>query len=148
MACLSKGLAAPVGSLLGGRRDAIDAAREERSALGGNLRQGGVVGAAGIVALETMVDRLAEDHTRARRLAGALAELFPGSVDPESIHTNIVCADERALPQDLLVRLEAEGVLGGTIDARTVRFVTHHDIDDAAIERAIGALRAVARGES
>jgi threonine aldolase len=146
MACLSKGLGAPVGSLLFGEFDVIAAAREERSVLGGNLRQGGVVAAAGIVALESMVERLDDDHRRARRLADALAELFPGSVDPDEIRTNIVCAPLAAFPDDVVVRLEREGVRCGTIDARTVRFVTHHDVDDVAIERAIDALRTVAHG--
>jgi threonine aldolase len=144
MACLSKGLGAPMGSLLGGPDDVIEAAREERAVLGGNLRQGGVVAAAGIVALETMMERLVDDHRRARRLAEALAELFPDSVDPAAIRTNVVCAPLRALPADLVARLGARGVRCGTIDARTVRFVTHLDIDDGAIEQAICALRAIA----
>ncbi|MEX2256968.1 MAG: GntG family PLP-dependent aldolase [Acidimicrobiia bacterium] len=144
MACLSKGLAAPVGSLLCGSADVIAAAREERSVVGGNLRQGGVVAAAGVVALETMVDRLAEDHVRARRLAEVLAELFPGSVDPGSVRTNIICTSLVALPDGIVARLEARGVRSGTIDARTVRFVTHHDVDDPGIERSVDALRAIA----
>jgi threonine aldolase len=147
MACLSKGLCAPVGSLLCGAEAAIAAAREERSIFGGNLRQGGVVAAAGIVALETMVERLGDDHRRARRLAYALAELFPGSVDPESIRTNIVCASLDAFPSDLIARLDALDVRCGTIDARTVRFVTHHDVDDRALDGAIDALRIIERGE-
>jgi threonine aldolase len=145
MACLSKGLAAPVGSLLFGATDVIDAAREERSVLGGNLRQGGVVAAAGIVALETMFERLADDHRRARRLAEGLAELFPESVDPATVRTNIVCASLDALPESVVERLEASGVRCGTIDARTVRFVTHLDVDDRGIDRALDALRALAR---
>jgi threonine aldolase len=144
MACLSKGLAAPMGSLLGGPADVIEAAREERAVLGGNLRQGGVVGAAGIVALETMTERLVDDHRRARRLAEALADLFPGSVDPATIRTNIVCAPLRAFPPDVVARLGAHGVRCGTIDARTVRFATHVDVDDGGIEHTICALRTIA----
>jgi threonine aldolase len=144
MACLSKGLGAPMGSLLGGSADVIDAAREERARLGGNLRQGGVVAAAGIVALETMIDRLADDHRRARRLAEALADQFPDSVDPASIRTNIVCARLRALPLDVVARRGAHGVRCGTIDGSTVRFVTHLDVDDDGIEHAICALRSIA----
>jgi threonine aldolase len=144
MACLSKGLGAPVGSLLFGSAAVVAEAREERAVLGGNLRQGGVIAAAGIVALETMVDRLEDDHRRARRLADALAELFPGSIDPSTVQTNIVCAPLDALPDELVARLETHGVRCGTIDARTVRFVTHHDVDDRAVDRAIDALRAIA----
>ena len=140
MFCLSKGLAAPVGSLLAGPADVIGEARDQRARLGGGMRQAGVIAAAGVVALETMVERLAEDHIRARRLADALAERFPGSVDPDSVRTNIVCADAAALPPDLLERLGALGVRAGTIDQATVRFVTHKDVDDADLDRAIAAL--------
>jgi threonine aldolase len=145
MACLSKGLAAPMGSLLCGSIDVVAAAREERSAVGGNLRQGGVVAAAGLVALETMVERLAEDHRRARRIAEVLAELFPGSIDPDAVRTNIVCAVGAALPAAIVARLAEHQVLCGTIDARTVRFVTHYDVDDADVERCVDALRTIAR---
>ncbi len=146
MFCLSKGLSAPVGSLLCGSRAAIDEARDHRSRLGGQMRQAGVIAAAGVVALETMVERLADDHARARDLADALAELFPGSVDPAAVETNIVCARAAALPADLLDRLAAEGVLAGTIDVDTVRFVTHHDVDDAGLGRAVAALRRISAG--
>jgi threonine aldolase len=144
MFCLSKGLGAPMGSVLCGPGDVITAAREERSRLGGLLRQGGIVAAAGIVALETMVDRLADDHTRARRLAAVLADRFPGSVDPATVRTNIVCAPFAALPDKIVERLEERGVRSGTIDARTVRFVTHKDVDDAGLDLAIDALHAIA----
>ncbi len=140
MFCLSKGLSAPVGSLLCGAADAIAVAREDRSRLGGGMRQAGVIAAAGVIALETMVDRLADDHVRARRLAGVLADRFPGSVDPADVETNIVCACASALPADLLTSLAERGVLAGTIDVDTVRFVTHKDVDDADLERAIAAL--------
>ena len=89
MVCLSKGLAAPVGSLLCGPRAVIDEARADRHRLGGAWRQAGILAAAGIVALETMVERLADDHRRARSLAVALAERWPASVDPEAVRTNI-----------------------------------------------------------
>lgn len=144
MFCLSKGLSAPVGSLLCGAADLIAEARVERSRLGGGMRQAGVIAAAGVVALETMVERLAEDHARARRLAEALADRFPGSVDPAGVETNIVCADARALPAGLLEDMVREGVRAGTIDQHTVRFVTHKDVDDADLERAIEVLGKVA----
>jgi threonine aldolase len=140
MFCLSKGLAAPVGSLLCGARDAIGEARRDRSRLGGGMRQAGVIAAAGIVALETMVDRLRDDHARARTLAVALAARFPGCVDPERVETNIVCALADRLPREILPALAAVGIRAGTIDADTVRFVTHKDVDDADIARTVAAL--------
>jgi threonine aldolase len=144
MFCLSKGLAAPVGSVLCGTRAHVHAARAHRARLGGQMRQAGVIAAAGIVALETMVERLADDHARARRLAEVVAELFPDSVEPATVHTNIVCARARAFPRNLLDALEAEGVLAGTVDPDTVRFVTHKDIDDAGLEHVVAVLRRLA----
>jgi threonine aldolase len=144
MFCLSKGLSAPVGSLLCGPSDVIGEAVLERKRLGGGMRQAGVVAAAGIVALERMVERLADDHARARRLATVLSELFPGSVEPARVRTNVVCCEASALPSDLLPRLRASGVLAGTIDSRTVRFMTHKDVDDADVERVVGELKQIA----
>jgi threonine aldolase len=109
------------------------------------MRQAGVIAAAGVVALETMVERLADDHARARTLAEVLADVFPGSVDPEGVETNIVCARAGALPADFLDALEAEGVRAGTIDVETVRLVTHHDVDDDGLARAVDALRRIGR---
>ena len=145
MFCLSKGLSAPVGSLLCGPRALITEAREQRARLGGGMRQAGVIAAAGVVALETMVERLADDHARARTLADVLAEVFPDCVDPALVETNIVCARAAALPPDLLDALRVEGVLAGTIDVDTVRFVTHREVDDAGLGRAVDALRRIAR---
>jgi threonine aldolase len=146
MFCLSKGLSAPVGSVLCGPRDLVDTARVHRARLGGQMRQAGVLAAAGVVALETMVERLADDHDRAQRLAHAVADAYPGSLDPATVQTNIVCAAARAFPPDLLDRLAAEGVLAGTVDPDTVRFVTHHDVDDAGLDHAVAMLRGIARG--
>jgi threonine aldolase len=140
MFCLSKGLSAPVGSLLAGGADVIAAARAERARLGGGMRQAGVIAAAGIVALTEMVDRLADDHARARRLAEALAERFPGSVDPTAVRTNIVCLAASALPASFLDDLAAAGVRAGTVDQATVRLVTHKDVDDADLDRALAAI--------
>ncbi|MDQ1503133.1 MAG: threonine aldolase [Actinomycetota bacterium] len=145
MFCLSKGLSAPVGSMLAGSADLIAAARLERARLGGGMRQAGVIAAAGIVALTEMVDRLAEDHARARRLAEALAERFPGSVDPERVLTNMVCARAEALPASFLDDLAAAGVRAGTIDQATVRLVTHKDVDDTDLDRALAAIEKVGR---
>jgi threonine aldolase len=144
MFCVSKGLGAPVGSVLCGPRDVIAAAREHRQRLGGAMRQAGVIAAAGLIALESMIERLAEDHRRARRLADALAEHWPGSVAPAAVETNIVCCAAERLPSDLLARLDAEGVRAGMIDARTIRFATHKDVDDADLERVLKMLADVA----
>jgi threonine aldolase len=144
MFCLSKGLAAPVGSVLCGDADRIHAARVERARLGGQMRQAGVIAAAGVVALESMVERLADDHARAARLAAVLAECFPGSVDPTAVRTNIVCAAADALPDDLLEQLAGAEVLAGMLDVDTARFVMHKDVDDDGVEQAIGALRRIA----
>src|SRR3954469_17809770 len=140
MFCLSKGLAAPVGSVLCGTREQMEAARTARARFGGQMRQAGVIAAAGVVALETMVERLADDHARARRLAQAVAAEFPGSVEPDAVQTNIVCARADAFPPDLLDALAREGVLAGTVDPDTVRFVTHKDVDDPAIDHAVAVL--------
>jgi len=137
MFCLSKGLSAPVGSLLCGPRAVIDEARVHRHRLGGTMRQSGVIAAAGIVALETTVERLADDHANAQRLAVALAERWPGSVDPEQVRTNIVCAPVDTLPDDFLGKLERERVVGGYLDAQTIRFVTHRNVDEHDITRAV-----------
>ncbi len=140
MCCLSKGLGAPVGSMLAGPADVISQARRERATLGGGMRQAGVVAAAGLVALRTMVERLAEDHARARRLAEAVADRWPeAGLDPARVATNIVIW-HHAEPERLLDHLRAEGVLGGTIAPGTVRLVTHHDVDDRGIERAAKAI--------
>ncbi len=140
MCCLSKGLCAPVGSVLAGPADLIDEARLERSRLGGGMRQAGVIAAAGLVGLRTMVDRLADDHRRARRLADAVADRWPeGGCDPAAVETNIVTWTHS--DTDAVVRHLAEhGVLVGTIAPWTLRIVTHNDVDDAGVETAVAAL--------
>jgi threonine aldolase len=144
MTCLSKGLSAPVGSVLCGDVDRIAEGREQRNRLGGAMRQAGVIAAAGIVAVERMVERLADDHVRAARLAAHVADRFPGSVDPATVRTNIVCCASSALPSTFLADLEARGVRAGTIDASTTRFVLHHDVDDDGLAHALAAIDAVA----
>jgi threonine aldolase len=142
MCCLSKALGAPVGSLLAGPADLIDAARVERHRLGGAMRQAGVIAAAGLVAMREMTSRLPEDHARASRLALAVAERWPDSgFDPEGVRTNLVVFPHDE-PSKLLAHLEARGVLAGSIEARKVRLVTHYDVDDAGIEHACQALAA------
>jgi len=144
MFCVSKGLGAPVGSLLCGDADLIAAARDERRRLGGGMRQVGIIAAAGLHALEHHVDRLAEDHERARRIADAVAETFPGSVDPEAIETNMVCCDASAFPDKFVARMGLRGIRVGMLDPQTLRFATHLDVDDADVERALVALAEVA----
>ncbi|HUF33420.1 MAG TPA: GntG family PLP-dependent aldolase [Acidimicrobiales bacterium] len=140
MACMSKGLCAPVGSLLAGPAALIAEARRERQHLGGNMRQAGVIAAAALVALTDMVERLADDHRRAAALAEAVAERWPdGGLDPAAVCTNMVIwrhPDARAL----VAHLAAEGVVVGTIEPGVVRAVTHHDIDDDGLERARKAI--------
>lgn len=141
MCSLSKGLAAPVGSLLAGPAGLIESARLERQRLGGAMRQAGVLAAAGLVAIGTMVERLAEDHRRASRLAEAVEARWPGSGPGQgSAETNIVLF-EHPDPAGLLRYLEGEAVLAGTIAPGVVRLVTHVDVDDEGVERACRALR-------
>lgn len=140
MCCLSKGLGAPVGSLLAGSGDVIAEARLARKRLGGGMRQAGVLAAPGLLALRDMVGRLHEDHERAARLAAAVAERWPGcGLDPASVRTNIVTFSH-AEPEKLLAHLEEQGVLADVIAPGIVRFVTHLDVDDAGVTRAITAL--------
>ncbi len=143
MFCFSKGLGAPVGSMLCGTAEVIAEANDWRGRFGGAMRQSGVIAAAALVGLETMVERLAEDHARARRLADAIAERWPGSTDPSAVETNIVCASLAALPGGFMERLEQQGVRTGHLGAATVRLVTHCDVDDADLRRAIDALDAL-----
>jgi threonine aldolase len=136
--CVSKGLGAPVGSLLAGPADLVRRARVERKRLGGGMRQVGVLAAAGLVALER-VDRLADDHARARRLAQAAAERWPGSVDVALVQTNIVRIE--APDPTLLIRHLAEaGVLTVPGSATSVRLVTHADVDDRDVARTVAAI--------
>jgi len=141
-ACFSKGLGAPVGSVIAGPRDTIDAARRFRKMLGGGMRQVGVLCAAALYALENHRARLPDDHANARRLAQGLAELPGLSLDPTRVATNIVVFETTTLPAvELSRRLSAAGVGIGAIGPRRLRAVTHLDVGAAAIERALGAVR-------
>jgi len=148
MFCLSKGLCAPVGSILAGSAALMEVARDARSRLGGGMRQAGVIAAPGILALQTMVDRLSEDHARARHFAEVLADVYPGSVDPEKVCTNIVCARKDRLSLHFLSRFASRGVRAGMIDARTVRFVFHKDVNEAGLARAVREVQALAAEEN
>jgi threonine aldolase len=141
MFCLSKGLCAPVGSMLVGSREAIERARIYRKALGGGMRQAGVLAAAGLIALEEMPKRLAEDHANARMFGELLADLPQVAIDLGSVQTNIVIFSLKASdPEALLARLRARGVLLGAIGRTGIRLVTHHDVSRADCELAAEVL--------
>jgi threonine aldolase len=145
MFCLSKGLGAPVGSLVCGPADQIREARRIWILYGGAWRQAGIVAAAGLVALDEGRERIPEDHARARRLAAALAEIAPGAVDPDMVETNMVFVHTEVVgldPLDAIGRLSALGV-GAVPVPGAVRMVTHVDVDDDGIATAIDAWRSV-----
>ena len=137
--CLSKALGAPVGSVVGLPAALLDEARRERRRMGGAMRQAGVLAAAGLVALRDHRDRLAADHERASRLAEACAERWPGSADPATVRTNIVLAEVDD-PVAVCSGLEGDGVLALPFGATTLRLVTHGDVDDAGVDRAVAAI--------
>ncbi|MGE0455484.1 MAG: low specificity L-threonine aldolase [Vicinamibacteria bacterium] len=142
MVDLSKGLGCPVGGLIASSRERIGRARRLRKLLGGGMRQVGVLAAAGLVALDTMVERLAEDHAHARLLAQSLAGCAGVRVRPAP--TNIVVASLDARDAAAVAaELRERGVLASPMDARTLRLVTHYDVSRADCERAATALRAV-----
>jgi len=135
MFCLSKGLCAPVGSMVVGSKDFIDRARKNRKMLGGGMRQAGILAAAGIIALTKMVDRLQEDHDNAKLLAVKLQELGYG-VNPEEVETNMVVVDVTPTGKDVHTvekELKTRGVLANANSPKTLRLVTHYGItsDDA-----------------
>jgi threonine aldolase len=146
--CLSKGLAAPIGSVLVGARDFVARARRMRKLLGGGMRQVGVLAAAGLVALETMVDRLAEDHANARRLADGLAGLPRLRVDLARVQTNIVVleVDRPGGAAELVEGCLARKVKIHAVGPTAIRCVTHKDVDGADIDRALDAIREVVAG--
>ncbi|MER3456198.1 MAG: low specificity L-threonine aldolase [candidate division GAL15 bacterium] len=145
MVSLSKGLSAPAGSVLCGSEEFVERARRWRKAVGGGMRQVGVLAAAGLVALREMMHRLAEDHRRARALAEGLARIPGVEVDLARVHTNIVLARVANAPA-VMERLRASGVLALALDARTLRFVTHRHVNDEDVEHAVRALRAAVGG--
>lgn len=144
--CLSKGLAAPVGSVLCGTRSYIDRARKFRKMVGGGMRQAGVIAAAGVVALETMVERLAEDHANARWFAEGLAELPGLVIDPATVRTNIVMFGVRTevmAASEFAKRLGDHGVRVLAIDPTRMRAVTHYGITRSDMESALRAAASV-----
>jgi threonine aldolase len=144
--CLSKGLGAPVGSILAGPAEVIERAWRARKMLGGGMRQAGVLAAAGLVALDTMIDRLAEDHANALVLARVLADT-PGIVfDPAAVQTNIVVFEPPAAwaPEAFLAAARAEGVLLTPFGGRRIRAMTHADVSTDACAHAAGVVGAIA----
>jgi threonine aldolase len=146
MFCLSKGLCAPVGSLLVGSRALMERGRSVRKMLGGGMRQAGVLAAAGLIALEEMPARLHEDHANARWMAEEIAGIDDCQIDLETVQTNIVIfRPVHGTAAGMVAGLKSRGVLCGTAGPEEVRFVTHRDVDRAACERAVTALRELIR---
>jgi threonine aldolase len=146
MFCLSKGLGAPVGSMIAGSREFIDKGRIYRKMFGGGMRQAGVLAAAGLIALEESPKRLHIDHENARHLAEGIAAIPGLKIDPKSVTTNIVifdCAETGKTAVELCTDLQAHGIWALDTAPYSVRFVTHCDVDRDGIDRALVALREV-----
>ena len=141
--CLSKGLGAPIGSILMGSRDFIEEARSWRKRLGGGMRQAGIIAAAGMIALEESPKRLHEDHANARRLAEGLAEIPGLSIDPEAVVTNILIVDISKTGKtqaDICNKLRVNGILAFGWDT-VIRLVTHCDITTGQVDEALAVIR-------
>ncbi|MCH6553551.1 MAG: aminotransferase class I/II-fold pyridoxal phosphate-dependent enzyme [Acidobacteria bacterium] len=141
--CLSKGLGAPVGSLVVGSKEFIEEARVLRKMLGGGMRQAGVLAAAGLVALEKTPPLLARDHQNAKTLAEGLAGIPGISIDPGQVETNILVFDVSGTGLDateISAQLKERGVLASAISPQAMRMVTHYDVSEAGIERAVAAM--------
>ena len=144
--CLSKGLAAPVGSVVCGTKNFIGRARRARKVLGGGMRQAGVLAAAGIIALDEMTERLAEDHANARKLADGLAEINGLVIDPACIKTNIIFFETppNGVPADEIeMRLNREGIKILALGPRRLRAVTHYHITSKDIDHVLGIMNRV-----
>lgn len=147
MFAFSKGLSAPVGSVVAGSRAFVERARRVRRVAGGGMRQAGILAAAAVVALETMVDRLAEDHARARELALGVAALPGVLLDPESVRTNILMfrhANGACACQAWVALAREAGVLCSQMSADTIRLVTHRHVGPAEVQQALEVFRHVA----
>ena len=147
MFCLSKGLGAPVGSMILGQRDFIEEAKSWRKRLGGGMRQVGILAAAGMLALEESPKLLPEDHANAKRLAEGVAELRGIRIDPETVQTNIVIfdvTDTGKTTAQISQGLREHGVLANGINPREMRMVTHYDVSCADIEQTLQTMKLVA----
>jgi threonine aldolase len=146
MFCLSKGLGAPVGSLLVGSRNLIDQARVYRKALGGGMRQAGILAAAGLIALEQMPARLHEDHANARFLAEGLARIPGLDLDASRVQTNIVIfaiSSPRWPAPEVVKKLAEQNILASSLGPRHIRLVTHMDVDREGCTRALAAMESI-----
>ena len=144
--CLSKGLSCPVGSMLVGSAPLIDKARRIRKRMGGAMRQAGIFAAAGIVALQTMIDRLADDHANAKRLARGLADMPGLKIDLATVETNMAYVDVSGTggtAADLAAKLNVAGVMASTPGRFAVRFVTHRHITPDLVDEALKRIRPV-----
>lgn len=146
MFCLSKGLCAPIGSILVGKKAFIDKARKFRKMLGGGMRQAGIIAAAGIVALEEQSKRLQEDHSNAKFLAEKLREIKGVEVEIEKVHSNIINVDfyntDISIP-DLVNRMKDKGILVNGRNNRLIRFVTHHGVSKSDIIDAVALIKQI-----
>ncbi len=144
--CLSKGLGAPVGSIVAGTHAFVDRARRARKMFGGGTRQAGILAAAGLVALETMVDRLQEDHENARVLAEGLVALPGVTIDLQQVQTNIVIFSLRRRDLDapgLILKLAEQGIKAFSVSQDSIRMVTHKDVDRAGILKTLEVLKRI-----
>jgi len=138
--CLSKGLSAPIGSVVCGSNDFITEARRIRKSLGGGMRQTGIISAAGIVSLNTMINRLKEDHVNAQHLANSLSRLKTIELNPELVKTNIIYFNfnhPNMLSKDLVSHMKSKGIIFSDYNGKHCRLVTHHDISSDDIENVI-----------
>jgi len=144
--CLSKGLSSPVGSVICGTKDFIKEARRIRKVVGGGMRQAGILAAAGIVSLEQMTDRLAEDHKNAKLLAEGIAQIKGLSIDLSRVHTNIVyfsLNSDKITPEKFHTSLESNGIRCLSTAKSTFRMVTHYGIEAEDIQTALSTLRQI-----
>jgi threonine aldolase len=146
MFCLSKGLCCPVGSLLVGSDEFIERSRKLRKVLGGGMRQAGIIAAPGIIALESMIDRLEEDHRHARHLAEGIAKISGIQIDLNCVQTNIICFDISGLGTTasfFISKLKQEGIFALALDEKKVRVVTHKGIEKEHVEKSVGVIESV-----
>ncbi|RKD34626.1 low-specificity L-threonine aldolase [Thermohalobacter berrensis] len=146
MFCLSKGLCAPVGSILAGDKKFIEKAKKFRKLLGGGMRQAGILAAAGIIALEKMTHRLVKDHENLRKLAFGLDDIKGINIDKDKIQTNILMVnlkDTGYNSDSFVYEMKKEGVLATKIDEHTIRFVTHYHIDEKDIEYTLNVIKRI-----
>jgi threonine aldolase len=149
MFCLSKGLGAPVGSMLVGKADVIDRGRIYRKALGGGMRQAGILAAAGLIALEEGPQKLANDHANAKLLAEGLAKIPGFKIDPAKVQTNIVICDitgTRKTSGEISCALAGRQVLANGVGANLLRFVTHLDVNREECAQALAVVAEVCGG--